>query len=257
LYKFREEAANFSSLSVFYRNHGDSDLAHFEVADSPLWRLLLYPENASTSPKEEVIQKLMQLTGLQNTGKVISRLVDRLISINDCGTLKVLEVAFKGFLTGDTKSQATIHANVKEILEGLLEGSDGGADILRDILSGDRYQADTAEKHSSYSYEQVCQEFNNDIRALQLVLQNAVLPAVSIDKAFSARETKFIEDIIGILDGVNDDRFMRFVARNAEIIKASEFGKMKAEEAQRALDTAVMNEIQGILSELVPVQSNA
>lgn len=106
-----------------------------------------------------------------------------------------------------------------------------------------------------YSYEQVCQEFDNDILALQLVLQNAVVPAVNLDKAFSAREAKLIEDIISMLDGGQGTRFERFVARNAETIEASKFGKMKEEEAQRALDMAVMNEIQGILSRLMAVPS--
>ena len=79
-----------------------------------------------------------------------------------------------------------------------------------------------------------------------------MVPAVSVDKAFSARETKLIEDIIEMLKGAG---FIHFIARNAEIIKAAEFGRMKEEEAQRALDMAVTNEINAILTELMDAQA--
>lgn len=257
LYKFREEAANFFSLGVFYRTtENGGEFPCVESVDSPLWRLLLYPENATAATKAQVIQKLQQLTGLQNVGDSVSKMVDRVMALKGRDTLKTLEDVFLGFLAAGSKPEAVILSGVKEVLERVLDDPSGDIDSrLRDILTGDRYQRDIAEKHSNYSYEQVCQEFDNDILALQLVLQNAVVPAVNLDKAFSAREAKLIEDIISMLEGGQDTRFERFVARNAETIEASKFGEMKEEEAQRALDMAVMNEIQGILSRLMAVPS--
>mgnify|MGYP005756604511 CR=1 FL=1 len=254
LNKFREEATNFFSLGVFYRaSDNDDRLPYFQGADSPLWRLLLYPENANAAPKEQVIQKLQQLTGLKQVGDSISSLIDRIMVLEGDQTLVVLEKVFLDFLASGARPEAAVVFDVKELLNGILSGPEGStADILEQILNGNRYQTDIADKHSNYSYEQVCQEFNDDILALQLVLQHAVVPAVSIDKAFSARETKLIEDIIEMLKGSD---FIRFIARNAEIIKAAEFGRMKEEEAQRALDIAVTNEINVILTELMDAQA--
>ena len=258
LNKFREEATNFFSLGVFYRaSDNDDSLPYFQGADSPLWRLLLYPENANAAPKEQVIQKLQQLTGLKQVGNSISSLIDNIMVLKGDHTLEVLEKAFLGFLSASTEPEAVVVDGVKKILRNLLTGSQGDTadiliSILEEILNGDRYQRDIAEKHSSYSYEQVRKEFNDDILALQLVLQHAVVPAVSVDKAFSARETKLIEDIIEMLKGAG---FIHFIARNAEIIKAAEFGRMKEEEAQRALDMAVTNEINAILTELMDAQA--
>lgn len=247
--KFQEEAANFFSLGVFYRTSDNGDkLPYFKGTDSPLWRLLLYPENAAAASKDQVIQKLQQMTGLQNVGGTVSGLVDRLMTLKGRDTIATLEHAFRNFLSAGAKPEAVIFAAVKEILENVLDGYDGdSATLMEEILTGDRYQKDVSQKHGNYSYEQVRQEFSNDILALQMVLQNAVVPAVGIDKAFNARAAKLIEDIIKMLD---DSRFERFVAKNAEIIEASEFGRMNEEEAQRNLDMAVMNEIQNILSKL-------
>lgn len=250
LNKFREEATNFFSLGVFYRpSDNTSMLPHFQSADSPLWRLLLYPENASAASKEQVLQTLQQVTGLKQIGDSISGLVDRIMVLKGRQTVEVLEKVFLDFLAAGARPEAAVVSGVKEILTGVLTGPEGDtANILDEILNGNRYQTDIADKHSNYSYEQVCQEFNDDILALQLVLQHAVVPAVSIDKAFSARETKLIEDIVEMLKG---PRFIPFIARNAEIIKSAEFGRMKEEEAQRALDTAVTNEINAILMDLM------
>lgn len=253
LFKFREEAANFFSLGVFYRTSDDDDkLPYFQGVDSPLWRLLLYPENAVAAPKDQVIQRLQQLTGLQNVGDSVSKLVDQVMVLKGRDTIETLENAFLDFLASGAKPEAVLLSCVKEILGNILKDApDGGAaSLMKEILTGDSYQTEISQKHSNYSYKQVCQEFSNDILALRLVLQNAVVPAVNIDKAFNAREATLIEDIIGMLDS---GHFERFVARNVEVIEASKFGRMKEEEAQRALDMAVMNEIQGILSKLMAV----
>lgn len=254
LNKFREEATNFLSLGVFYRtSDNDSMLPYFQSADSSLWRLLLYPENANAASKEQVMHTLQQLTGLKRIGNSISALIDRVMTLKGRHTLDVLERVFQDFLSAGARPEAVVFSSVKELLNGILtESKDDSANILSEILNGNRYQIDIADKHSNYSYEQVCQDFNDDIVALQLVLQHAVVPAVSIDKAFSARETKLIEDIIEMIKG---SQFSSFIARNAEIIKAYEFGRMKEEEAQRALDIAVINEINAILTELMAVQA--
>ena len=49
LRKFKEEATNFLSLGVFYcTSTSGSKLSYFQGANSPVWRLILYPENAYT-----------------------------------------------------------------------------------------------------------------------------------------------------------------------------------------------------------------
>lgn len=254
LNKFREEAANFSSLGVFYRTADGDSLSYFHSADSPLWRLLLYPESVNADPtptNNQVIQRLCELTGLTKAGDTISKMVDDIIAQKGPETLKIIEEVFLNFCL-PTRAEAVTFGLVKDrLLEIIGESGSKPVNILEEILTGDRYQTDVTKKHSNYNYEQVCKEFNDDILALQLVLQKAVVPAVSIDKAFSARETRLIEAIVGML---NDARFDDFIARNAEDICAVEFGRMKEEEGQRALDAAVMNEINTILSELMNTQ---
>ena len=256
LRKFKEEATNFLSLGVFYcTSTSGSKLSYFQGANSPVWRLILYPENAYTAPKDQVIQNIQQMTGLKNVGDTISALIDRVMALKGSDTLDTIENVFLGFLAGGALPEAAVVSGVKEILTKILSGPDGdAASLLDEILNGSRYQDDLNKKHCNYSYEQVCQDFNDDIAALQLILQNAVVPAVNIDKAFCARETKLIEDIVGMLKGP-EDKFISFIAQNAEVIKASKFGKLKDDEAQHAMDVAVMNEINKILSDLMEVKT--
>ena len=122
-------------------------------------------------------------------------------------------------------------------------------------LQNNQYQMDIAQQHSKYTYDTVQDEFALDIKALRLELKNAFVPAVNLDKAFSARESKLIEDIIGKVESVNDPEFKAFICENIELIESAKFSELKSENDRKQMDIAVMRNIQSILDKIVEVKS--
>lgn len=253
LNKFKEEAVNLFSLGVFYNASTAADKEGKELSyindapkDSPLWKVLLYPEYATMDSKHESLERLKQLTGIQNIGESIDKMLDSLAAIKGSDAVKVLEGAFEKFVL--TNSEAAKVALIKEVLARILEDPENDSStLLASVLTENRYLSDVAEKHQEYSYKIVQKEFSDDISALQIVLQKAFIPAVNMDKAFSARETKVIEDMIKVIDS---DAFSEFIARNVDTIESAKLDVIKQNEAQRSINIAVMKEINKILDSI-------
>ena len=79
------------------------------------------------------------------------------------------------------------------------------------------------------------------------MLQNAFIPAVNLDKAFSARESKMLEDIIRKID---TKEFERFIRENIYLIQADSLHELESAQNQLMLNQAVMNQIRDILDKI-------
>lgn len=254
LNKFKEDASNFFSLGVFYsasmaEGHGDG-LGYMSVApeESPLWKLLLYPASAEAPEANAVMQRIRDLTGLATKAESLLPLVQALIFAHGSSVLTVVDAVFKGFQR--SSSDSAILSDVKELLSDSLSQSDDSSNLLREIMApgGSRYQADVAKLHASYDYGKVQAEFAEDVEALRKILLNAFIPAVDLDKAFSARETKLIEDIIDLVRHDRESKFQRFVSENLHLIARSRDAALALAENQARLDIAVMDEIRNVLA---------
>lgn len=243
LRKFQEEAPNFFSLGVFYNASQQGDAADGYVsrapADSALWRLLLYPDYAAVLTDDTALEKLREVTGQQEIDDRAQDLLRRLVNVYGPQVSDRLEEAFRGVTV--SRQPAAAAPVIAGVLGELLEDVD---ESPRNILDGTRYMNDIASRQQHYTYKDVQQEFDDDLHALSLVLRNAFVPAVHVDKAFSARESKLIEDIVSRLDS---DAFLDFVSANFSRIAAAALRDYEAAEAQRTMNTAVMREIQRIL----------
>ena len=254
LNKFKEDASNFFSLGVFYSasmSEGCGDgLGYMSVApeESPLWQLLLYPASAESPQADAVMKRIRDLTGLAAKAESLLPLVQALIFAHGSSVLAVVDALFKEFQHSD--SDSTVLSNVKKLLSDSVDQADDPARLLREIMApdGSRYQEDVAKLHASYNYDKVRSEFAEDVEALQKILLNAFIPAVDLDKAFSARETKLIEDIIDLVRNDRESRFERFVSENLHLIARSRDAALAQAEDQARLDIAVMNEIRDVLA---------
>lgn len=254
LKKFKEDASNFFSLGVFYsasmaEGRGDG-LGYMSVApeESPLWQLLLYPASADAPESDAVMKRIRDLTGLAAKAESLLPLVQTLIFAHGPSVLTVVDAAFKGFQRSGTDS--AILSAVKDLLSDSVAQADNPSSLLREIMApnSDRYQKDVAKLHAGYDYGKVRSEFAEDVEALRKILLNAFIPAVDLDKAFSARETKLIEDIIDLVRHDRESRFERFVSENLHLIARSRDAALAQAEDQARLDVAVMNEIRNVLA---------
>lgn len=254
LNKFKEDASNFFSLGVFYsasmaEDHSDG-LGYMSVApeESPLWKLLLYPASAVAPETDAVMKRIRDLTGLAAKGESLLPLIQALIFAHGPSVLTVVDAVFKEFQRSD--SDSAVLSSVRELLSDSASQAGDPSSLLREIMApgGSRYQEDVAKLHANYDYGKVQSEFAEDVEALRKILLYAFIPAVDLDKAFSARETKLIEDIIDLVRHDRDSKFLRFVSENLHLIAHSKDAALARAEDQARLDIAVMNEIRDVLA---------
>lgn len=194
------------------------------------------------------MKRIRDLTGLAAKAESLLPLVQTLIFAHGPSVLAAVDTIFKEFQRSD--SDSAILSDVKKLLSDSVDQVDDPAKLLREIMvpDGSRYQEDVAKLHASYDYDKVRSEFAEDVGALQKILLNAFIPAVDLDKAFSARETKLIEDIIDLVRNDRESRFERFVSENLHLIAHSKDAALAQAEDQARLDIAVMNEIRDVLA---------
>ena len=255
LNKFQEEAANFFSLGIFYNasttgQDEESKLDYIENSpqDSSLWRIFLYPEIASAPSRNDVINKFKELTKFSNVNHTLRVLLDKLMRAYRNDTINQLVNLMIGI--NFSGPEAVVLSAVKNKLTEAIDSAEIDTDtssLLNDILTSNRYQNDIASKHTEYTYQTVKDEFNSDIAALRNVLQNAFIPAVNLDKAFSARESKMLEDIIRKID---TKEFERFIRENIYLIQADSLHELESAQNQLMLNQAVMNQIRDILDKI-------
>ena len=215
--------------------------------------MILYPELANdistATPMSELVTKMKNLTGMSDVSEPVKDLLKKIQVIEGNKTIKILEQAFSSFTKSEEAVVVTVTA--KRILEEILEKYGEETDFTLEAVlreEDNKYIIDCGNKSinkgTNQTYELVQKKFEEDIYALQIMLQRAFVPAVNLDKAFSAKETKLIEDMIFSLE---EEKFLDFIAENVNIIKASEVDKIKEKDAEKKLDIAVKKEIRKIL----------
>lgn len=235
--KFKEEQANFISMGVFFDSENiEGGELSANPADSLFWRLLLYPALSDAPRIEDIVRLIQDIAGLANVGTSTRALIGKAIIKNGPKLTEILTKRLGNLPQG--RNEAVQSADVKKVLESLA-GTGGDASVEENYLD---YVHD---RHRNYTYETVKEEFDEDIGALRRVLVSAFIPAVNIDKAFAARESRLIEQIIQKVLG---PEFHDFLALNVGTIRAAQIGELEAEQAQRQADEAVVREIKGILA---------
>lgn len=261
--KFQTEFANFLSLDVFYTQSvrgetGDSP-KQGAFSDGNYLRLVLYPEYIAQDKvdPESVFGKVREMTGLKLLGPVLEDMLVRIVRNRGSAAATAIELALSqmspaaGSNAGSKVSPAVLLDNAKKALEPL---ADAGEEV--NILDRERYLEHRRGKDITDSYAQVKQEFEEDVLALRDGLLKAFVPAINLDKAFSAKETKLIEDIRHIV--LNTEDFRKFVVRNLTKIKPEAMSEIILEKERKELDSAVMSQICAILDNIaaVPTASN-
>lgn len=254
LKKFQKEAANFISLGVFYNDNSydENTPSINNLLDPTLCKLILYPEMAESAGNEKGIieeceEKIRKIIGSTDLGKTIEDLVRAIIRNKGNLAAATIETALAGIIPGQAPMAA--YAAIKNAL--LPIAGDSSESDFESVMHGERYLEDRHEREINYSYEQVIKDFADDIMALKKGLLNAFVRATDLDKAFSAKESALIENIISIL---KTDKFANFIAENLHLIRKDELEQIYGDRAQKELDRAVMSEIRTIIAGIGAVE---
>lgn len=258
--QFRDRVENYLSMGVFYSAkkarlaEGDQfSYIDAKLSDSPMWKLLLWPELLDDCEKVDtnrVWETLKNLTGISQGDSIsIDRFIGTLINRYGKHSIEFVTKVFTGF--AKSRPEMELVEAAKEILRGYIRGEDeeGKAENedLRDIIYGRAQVRRSSGKEIELTYESVQEEFKADILVLNEVLRYAFIGAINIDRAFSANEVGFIERLIKKLDA---QEFQQFIMTNLYFIKYDEVSSIADEKAKQDKDRVVMEQIDQILTAL-------
>lgn len=278
--KFEERMENFLSLGVYYsaskvscemaeadlddsKTSGESvqlqeSYAYLKLAprDSEMWKILLWPELLGfDTEKENAWKTLMDLTGIKRN-KTIEKALDRFVCVNDNQTVERLKKMFEKYILERPEFEI-----VKDVKEILLDSMDDGAEEqeqdyqLENILSAKKrrvrrcyFSNNAFEEHS---YNGIRKEFDADINALQNVLQYAFVRAVNLDRAFSAKAVKRIEQLVNLIKRKGKDNPLKvFINKNLANIESSKIQGITEKEERARTESVILGEIEDILEKI-------
>lgn len=258
--QFRDRVENYLSMGVFYSAtkaraaEGDQfSYIDAKLSDSPMWKLLLWPEllnDCEEVDTNRVWETLKNLTGIEE-GDYTS--IDRLINVSISRYGKSSVELVKKIFTGFVKSRPEIELvrAAREILQEYVVGDEeenkSENEDLRDIIDGRAHVKRSIGKEVELTYESIQEEFKADILVLKEVLRHAFIGAINMDRAFSANEVGFIERLIKKLD---KQEFEEFFKKNWQLIKYDEMSSIADERAKQDADRVVMEQIDQILTAL-------
>lgn len=258
--QFRDRVENYLSMGIFYsakkaRLAGGDQFSYIDakLSDSPMWKLLLWPELLDDCEKVDtnrVWETLKNLTGISQGDSIsIDRFIGTLINRYGKHSIEFVTKVFTGF--AKSRPEMELVEAAKEILRGYIRGEDEEGKVenedLRDIIYGRAQVRRSSGKEIELTYESVQEEFKADILVLNEVLRYAFIGAINIDRAFSANEVGFIERLIKKLDA---QEFQQFIMTNLYFIKYDEVSSIADEKAKQDKDRVVMEQIDQILTAL-------
>ncbi len=258
--QFRDRVENYLSMGVFYSAtkarvaEGDQfSYIDAKLSDSPMWKLLLWPEllnDCEEVDTNKVWETLKNLTGIEEGDYTsIDRLINASISRYGKSSVELVKKIFTGFVK--SRPEMELVRAAREILQEYVVGDEeenkSENEDLRDIIDGRAHVKRSIGKEVELTYESIQEEFKADILVLKEVLRHAFIGAINMDRAFSANEVGFIERLIKKLD---KQEFEEFFKKNWQLIKYDEMSSIADERAKQDADRVVMEQIDQILTAL-------
>lgn len=232
--KFETDAANFQALAMFDINKKKD--ADFE--NQPLYSKLLFQTDQvggtyeTSQDYKDILAKIGNVVQFLPTGPIPKLLAKAFLDPNT--TENVKKFVNNNMRNMDEKSITNrLEAMTKQIKE----------DLSLNKKAYERYFLGKRDKDK----DAIISEINQDITILHDVLNDVVLNAISIEKAFLALE---FGNIANIIAAINGDAFRDFIKNNAALIRASEYADLEAEQQQIKTRQSILGDINNLLAEM-------
>lgn len=261
--KFRERKENYLSLGVFYsaslaKENGD-EYGYLGILpqNSPMWKLLLWPETLKFGKiKYNLWYEIINQTGIKGTNKGIDALLDRIILLNQDKSVMFVSDVLKQLAKSTPEYQ--LIDSVKNLLQSAI-GSCAGEEYfeknynLENIIKNKEcvikrgYSVESQSTETSY--QDIKREFDSDIEALCDVIIHSFIPAINIDRAFSAKVVNKIENIMKKVGGVEFEEFLK--DNLLSISTANEqMSEINAKREKAEADSRLLERIDEILKQI-------
>jgi len=232
--KFESDAPNFQALAMYDINK--KKYADFE--NQPLYSKLLFQTEQvggtyeTSQDYKDILAKIGNVVQYLPTGPIPKLVAKAFLDSHSLENLK--KFVNTNLRNIDEKNLVNrLEAMTKQIKE----------DMSLNKKAYDRYFLGKRDKNK----EDIISEINQDIAILHDVLNDVVINAISIEKAFLALEFGNIANIIAALNG---ESFREFIKNNATLIRSSEYASLEAEQQQILTRQSILGDINIILSEM-------
>ena len=250
--QFYESVDNFYSMSVFYKKgKEDNDLSYINVApkNQPLCMMLLFHNklnNAETVKK--IAEDICGIAGIPKLPDEVWKYIEKATASDMGGEVnKIVEKIMEKFKDIGEKSEDFKIRLLISTMDGMVESYEPCS-----IEDKEKFKRYYAEYHLSLTkgnrnYENLQNDFNEDIDVLRDILLNAFIRAINIEKPFVAREVQSIDDIIAYITGSG---FRDLLAGNYDKIKYMEAEKNELRRREREQNNAIVKEINSVLKNI-------
>lgn len=232
--KFESDAPNFQALAMYDTNKKkDTD---FE--NQPLYSKLLFQTEQvggtyeTSQDYKDILAKIGNVVQYLPTGPIPKLLAKAFLDPNT--TENVKKFVNNNMRNMDEKSITNrLEVMTKQIKE----------DMSLNKKAYDRYFLGKRDKDK----DAIISEINQDVVILHDVLNDVVINAISIEKAFLALE---FGNIANIIAAINGEAFREFVKNNAALIRASEYASLEAEQQQILTRQSILGDIKNLLDQM-------
>lgn len=262
--KFRERKENYLSMGVFYSasvaKEENDEFAYLTTLpqDSPMWKLLLWSETLKLGNiKKSLWIEIIEKTGIKEKNKSIDELLDKFIILNQDNSPNLIVEILKGLaksipeyeLIDSVKNLIVRAINADEQDTDYIKNNYNLENIIKNQNCAIKRSFSKSNKNMETTYEDIRKKFETDIEALCDVIIHSFIPAINIDRAFSAKVVNKIEDIMKKLD---EDVFKEFLKENIFETNSANQKKneINAKRERAEADVKLLGRIEEILRQI-------
>ena len=248
--RFEKGFANFSSLAMYDDRKSKTNSGN----NQPLYYALLF-QQTERYDKTETINKVLDTikTALKFVPappmiKLIENVVLSDKKIDFENIIKTIGNTFNrsnANLTQEQKDKQIEQAETS--LFNQLKQKVGQTTFKEDYLTESTYDEHFQGKRAK-DLEKVQQEIEKDIEILHDALSKVVVNAINIEKAFLAFEFGNIQNLLDFLN--DNEAWPNFVNNNLQVINASEFNNLEAEQERQMSRQNILKDIKNLLDQM-------
>ena len=238
--RFEDDFENFSSLAMFDDRKSRTNSGNSQ----PLYYSILFHQTERYE-KNEIINDILDYikTALDFIpAPPIVKLVESIVFTGDNKNIDQIKTIVNSFGKNNTLPKDKKEDN----LLGRLKNIAGNNAAFESSITKESYEKFFIGRRDKTT-EDVISEIVKDIDILHNALNDVVIKAINIEKAFLSLEFRNIDNLLSCLNG---KVWSEFVNNNLQVINASEFNNLEAEQERQMSRQNILKDIKNLLDQM-------
>lgn len=238
--RFEDDFENFSSLAMFddrksRTNSGNSQPLYYSILFHQTDR---YEKNSTINDILDNIKTVLDLV----PAPPIVKLVESIVFAGDNKNIDVIKNLVNSFAKNNNLTKEKKEDNLLSRLKNIA----GQNAAFESSITKESYEKHFIGKRDKET-DDVKNEIEKDIDILHDALNDVVIKAINIEKAFLALEFRNIDKL---LSSLKSDVWPNFVNNNLHVINAAEFSSLEDEQQRQQTRQNIMKDIKHLLDQM-------